>query len=291
LQLGKFKEITGPGPHWIMRFIETVEKVNIDRVRTVSHKAQILTKDENIIQLELAVQYQVKDPKEYLFKVRDPDYTLQEATESAMREVIGGITMDNFLSGGRGEVVSQTKELLQSMLDHYQTGLMLTSVNLQEPQPPEEVQGAFQDAIKAQEDEVRYKNQAEAYARDIVPKARGDAKRMREEASAYKDQIVAKAQGETSRFVQTMKEYKKAPEITRKRLYLDTLEEVLAGTSKVIMDVNAGNSLMYLPLDKLMQQSSEFTLHTPEESGTGSASSSRSAEPVRRRSTTRQGDR
>jgi membrane protease subunit HflK len=281
LQLGKFKEITGPGPHWIMRFIETVEKVNIDRVRTVSHKAQILTKDENIIQLELAV----------LFKVRDPDYTLQEATESAMREVIGGITMDNFLSGGRGEVVSQTKELLQSMLDHYQTGLMLTSVNLQEPQPPEEVQGAFQDAIKAQEDEVRYKNQAEAYARDIVPKARGDAKRMREEASAYKDQIVAKAQGETSRFVQTMKEYKKAPEITRKRLYLDTLEEVLAGTSKVIMDVNAGNSLMYLPLDKLMQQSSEFTLHTPEESGTGSASSSRSAEPVRRRSTTRQGDR
>jgi membrane protease subunit HflK len=291
LQLGKFKEITGPGPHWIMRFIETVEKVNIDRVRTVSHKAQILTKDENIIQVELAVQYQVKDPKDYLFKVREPDLTLQEATESAMREVIGSITMDKFLSGGRGELVSQTKELLQTMLDRYQTGLMLTSVNLLDPQPPEEVQGAFQDAIKAQEDEVRYKNEAEAYARDIVPKARGDAKRMREEAGAYKDQSIARAQGETSRFLQTLKEYKKAPEITRKRLYLDTMEEVLASTSKVIIDVKGGNNLMYLPLDKLMQSSSDSTRQAQEESQSGASARSRSPEPVRRRSTIRQGDR
>jgi membrane protease subunit HflK len=291
LQLGKFKEITGPGPHWIMRFIETVEKVNIDEVRTVSHKAQILTKDENIIQVAMAVQYQVKNPKDYLFKVRQPDITLQEATESAMREVIGGITMDKFLSGGRGELVAQTKKLLQTMLDRYQTGLILTSVNLQDPQPPEEVQGAFQDAIKAQEDEVRYKNEAEAYARDIVPKARGDAKRMREEAGAYKEQVIARAEGETSRFLQTMKEYKKAPEITRKRLYLDTMEEVLASTSKVIMDVRGGNSLMYLPLDKLMQSSSDLTLQTPEETQSGGLSTSRSAQPLHRRSTGRQGAR
>jgi membrane protease subunit HflK len=291
LQLGKFKEITGPGPHWYMRFIETVEKVNIDRVRTVSHKAQILTKDENIIQVELAVQYQVKNPKDYLFKVRDPDYTLQEATESAMREVIGGITMDNFLSGGRGSLVSQTKDLLQTMLDRYETGLMLTSVNLQDPQPPEEVQGAFQDAIKAQEDEVRYKNQAEAYARDIVPKARGDARRMREEAGAYKEQIVARADGETSRFLQTLKEYKKAPEVTRKRLYLDTMEEVLANTSKIILQVDNANNLMYLPLDKLMQPSSSTELTPKEMQSGGSDSTSRSPDKVRRRSTIRQGDR
>jgi membrane protease subunit HflK len=291
LQLGEFKEITGPGPHWYARFIETVEKVNVDRVRTVSHKAKILTKDENIIQVELAVQYQVKDPKDYLFKVRDPDYTLQEATESAMREVIGSITMDDFLSGGRGELVSQTKELLQTMMDRYQTGLLLTSVNLLDPQPPEEVQGAFQDAIKAQEDEVRYKNEAEAYARDIVPKARGDAKRMREEAGAYKEQVIAKAGGETSRFLQTLKEYKKAPEITRKRLYLETMEAVVANTSKVVMDYPGGNSLIYLPIDKLLQSSTDLTQESSDELRTGVKSTSRSPEPVRRRSTVRQGER
>ena len=292
LRLGEFKEIIGPGPHWYMRFIETVEKVNIDRVRTVSHKAKILTKDENIIQVELAVQYQVKNAEDYLFQVRDPDYTLHEATESALREVIGGITMDSFLSGGRGDLVYQAKELLQTILDRYQTGLVLTSVNLQDPQPPEEVQGAFQDAIKAQEDEVRFKNEAEAYARDIVPRARGDARRMREEAGAYKEQIIAKADGESSRFLQTLKEYKKAPEITRKRLYLETMEEVLANTSKVILPLNGGNSLMYLPLDKLLQPSSDLTLQTPEEMRSGSAdSTSRSPDPVRRRSTIRQGER
>jgi membrane protease subunit HflK len=292
LRLGEFKDITGPGPHWYMRFIETVEKVNIDRVRTVSHKAKILTKDENIIQVELAVQYQVKNAEDYLFQVRDPDYTLQEATESALREVIGGITMDSFLSGGRGDLVRQAKELLQTILDRYQTGLILTSVNLQDPQPPEEVQGAFQDAIKAQEDEVRFKNEAEAYARDIVPRARGDAKRMREEAGAYKEQIIARADGATSRFLQTLKEYKKAPEITRKRLYLETMEEVLANTSKVILQVDQGNSLMYLPIDKLLQSSSDFTPRMPEEMHSGgSDSTSRSPDTVRRRSTIRQGDR
>jgi membrane protease subunit HflK len=291
LQLGKFKEITGPGPHWYMRFIETVEKVNIDRVRTVSHKAKILTKDENIIQVELAVQYQVKNAEDYLFQVRDPDYTLHEATESALREVIGGITMDSFLSGGRGDLVRQTKELLQTILDRYQTGLMLTSVNLQDPQPPEEVQGAFQDAIKAQEDEVRFKNEAEAYARDIVPRARGDAKRMREEAGAYKDQIIAKAEGESSRFTQTLEAYRKAPEITRKRLYLETMEEVLANTSKVILQVNDTSNLMYLPLDKLLQPSPDITQQLQEGLNSGVKSTSRSPDPVRRRSTIRQGER
>ena len=252
LRLGEYNETTGPGPHWFMRGIETVDKVDVDNLRTVSHRAKMLTKDENIIQVELAVQYQVRDAMEYLFQVRDPDYTLQEATESALREVVGSMSMDSFFSGGRGKIVLQTKNLTQAILDKYKAGLIITSVNLQDPQPPEEVQGAFEDAIKAQEDEVRYKNQAEAYALDILPKARGDATRKREAAMAYRDQIVAKAEGEASRFTQTRVEYEKAPEITRKRMYLDTMEYVLANSSKVVMAVKDGNNLMYIPLDKMM---------------------------------------
>jgi membrane protease subunit HflK len=264
LRLGEFNRVTGPGPHWHLRGVEVVNKVDVDNLRTVSHRAKMLTKDENIIQVELAVQYQVKDARDYLFRVRDPDFTLQEATESALREGIGGISMDDFLSGGRGAIVQQTMELTQEMLDKYGTGLILRSVNLQDPQPPEEVQGAFEDAIKAQEDEQRYKNQAEAYALDILPRARGDATRLREAANAYREQIVAKAEGEASRFLQTLKEYEKAPEVTRKRLYLDTMEQVLANTSKVVMQVKEGNSLMYIPLDKLMENRGRM-LQTPEE--------------------------
>ena len=267
LRLCEYSETTGPGPHWFMRGIETVDKVDVDNLRTVSHRAKMLTMDENIIQVELAVQYQVRDAMEYLFQVRDPDYTLQEATESALREVVGSMSMDSFFSGGRGEIVLQTKNLTQAILDKYKAGLIITSVNLQDPQPPEEVQGAFEDAIKAQEDEVRYKNQAEAYALDILPKARGDATRKREAAIAYRDQIVAKADGEASRFTQTLVEYEKAPEITRKRMYLDTMEYVLANSSKVVMAVKDGNNLMYIPLDKLMENkgTGSFQSREPEE--------------------------
>lgn len=254
LRFGEFNKVTTPGPHWYMRGIETVDLVDVDQLRTVSHRAKMLTKDENIIQVGLAVQYQVKDAKEYLFRVRDPDFTLQEAAESALREVIGAIPMDEFLTGGRAAIVQQTKELTQSIIDKYSTGLVLTSVNLEDPQPPEEVQGAFEDAIKAREDQVRYRNQAEAFALDILPKARGDATRMREAANAYRDQVIAQAEGETSRFKQTLAEYEKAPEVTRKRLYLETMEYVLANNSKVIMQVQGGNNLMYIPLDKLMDR-------------------------------------
>ena len=252
LRFGKFHTITGPGPHWIMRGIDTVDKVDVDNLRTISHRAKMLTRDENIVQVEVAVQYQVRNAENYLFQVRDPDYTLQEAAESALREVIGGIKMDDFLSGGRGAIVQQTKDLTQSILDKYKAGLMITSVNLQDPQPPEEVQGAFEDAIKAREDEQRYRNQAEAYALDILPKARGDATRMREAAMAYRDKVIANAEGEASRFSQTLVEYEKAPEVTRKRMYIETMEYVLANNSKVLMQVTNGNNLMYIPLDKLM---------------------------------------
>ena len=253
LRLGEFHSITDPGPHWILRGIETVDKVDVDNLRTVSHRAKMLTRDENIIQVEVAVQYQVRNAENYLFQVRDPDYTLQQATESALREVIGAISMDEFLSGGRGEIVRQTKDLTQEILDRYQTGLILTSVNLQDPQPPEEVQGAFEDAIKAREDEERFKNQAEAYALDILPKARGDATRLREDAMAYRDKVVANAEGEASRFSQTRVEYEKAPEITRKRMYLETMEYVFANSSMVLMQVKDGKNLLYIPLDKLME--------------------------------------
>ena len=285
LRLGEFHTTTMPGPHWYLRGVDTVDIVDVDQLRTVSHRAKMLTKDENIIQVELAVQYRVRDARNYLFQVRDPDFTLQEASESALREVVGGISMDDFLSGGRGAIVQQTKELTQEILDRYKTGLVLTSVNLQDPQPPEEVQGAFEDAIKAREDQVRYRNQAEAYALDILPKARGDATRMREAATAYREQVISKAEGETSRFLQTMEEYSKAPEITRKRLYLETMEYVLANNSKVLLQVKDGNSLMYLPLDKLLERQGtrETSLETVDINVTPSSSeqdmSSRSRTP------------
>ena len=288
LRLGEFNAITGPGPHWYMRGIESVDKVDVDNLRTVSHRAKMLTRDENIIQVEVAVQYQVRDAREYLFQVRDPDYTLQEATESALREVIGGISMDEFLSGGRGAIVAQTKELTQSILDKYKAGLILTSVNLQDPQPPEEVQGAFEDAIKAQEDEVRFKNQAQAYALGILPKAKGDGTRMREAAMAYRDKVVADAEGEASRFTQTRIEYEKSPEITRKRMYLETMEYVLANTSKVIMQVEGGNNLMYIPLDKLMENKGVVP-RAPLEDVQINGTPTPSGDGPRRRTSSRQG--
>ena len=289
LRLGEFSEVTGPGPHWYPRFLDSVEKIDVDNVRTVTHKAKMLTKDENIIQVELAVQYKVKNVEDYLFQVRDPDYTLQEVAESALREVIGAIPMDDFLSGGRGAIVKQTEVLIQDVLDRYQTGLLLTSANLQDPQPPEEVQGAFQDAIKAQEDEVRYKNQAEAYARDILPKARGDAKRIREQAEAYRAQVVAQADGETSRFLQTLVAYKVAPEVTRKRLYLQTMEAVLANTSKVVMQADGGNSLMYIPLDKLMESSPGYRSSTDDDPQLRTSPPDTSTDVPRRRGASREG--
>jgi membrane protease subunit HflK len=283
LRFGKFNTITMPGPHWYLRGVETVYIVDVDQLRTVSHRAKMLTKDENIIQVGLAVQYQVRDAKDYLFQVRDPDFTLQEAAESALREVIGAIPMDEFLTGGRAGIVQQTKELTQSILDKYKTGLVLTSVNLEDPQPPEEVQGAFEDAIKAREDQVRYRNQAEAYALDILPKARGDATQMREAAMAYREQVIAQAEGETSRFLQTMTEYTKAPEITRKRMYLETMEYVLANNSKVLLQVKDGNSLMYLPLDKLMEKQRGGTTNLETVDINVTPSSSEQDVPLRRR--------
>lgn len=271
LQFGRYTETTGPGPHWHIPYpIENVEIVDIERRRfvelgyrssvggragaSVPREALMLTEDENIVDIRIAVQYQIADPKAYLFNVRDPDETLKQASESSIREVIGKSKMDFVLTEGRSEVVARIQTLLQSILDQYQTGLQVTNVNLQDAQPPEEVQASFADAIKAREDEQRLKNEAEAYANEIIPKARGAAARQLEEANAYKEQVVAEAQGEASRFEQLLVEYQKAPQVTRERLYIDSLEAVLARSSKVILDTKGTNNLTYLPLDRIIDR-------------------------------------
>ncbi|MCP5141562.1 MAG: FtsH protease activity modulator HflK [Chromatiales bacterium] len=269
LRFGQYAETTAEGPHWHIPYpIETVEKVDVDQVRSVSHKTAMLTQDENIVEIDMAVQYRVKSASDYLFQTRSPDATLKQATESAVREVIGQSKMDFVLTEGRTEIVARTEQLIQELVDRYQTGLDITSVNLQDAQPPEPVQAAFNDAVKAREDEQRLKNEAEAYASEIIPKARGEADRRLKSAEAYKAEVIANAEGEAARFESLLTEYAKAPKVTRERLYLETIEQVLGSTSKIMIDTDGGNSLMYLPIDKLIQRSAvddsnEDTANTP----------------------------
>lgn len=259
LRLGAFDRITEPGPHWYPRFIEKVEIVDVDRVRSINigsttHESLMLTEDENIVDIQFAVQYKVSNARDYVFNVRDPDTTLRQVTETAMREVVGKNNMDFVIKDGRVQVASRTKDLMKDILESYKTGLVVTNVNMQNAQPPEQVQHAFSDAVKAREDKERLVNEAEAYSNDILPKARGKAARMEQEAAAYRDQIVAKANGETQRFLKVLTEYKKAPVVTRERLYLDAMESVLSNSNKVMLDVKKGNNLMYLPLDRLQSR-------------------------------------
>ncbi len=280
LRFGKYVDTTMPGPHWHMPYpIEKVIIVNVDEVRTVEvgyrsagtttapvpREALMLTQDENIVDIQLAIQYKVKDAQDYLFNVRDPDLTLMQATESAVREVIGKSKMDFVLTDGRSQVAADTGTLIQTILDRYQAGLIVVSVNMQDAQPPEQVQDAFHDAVKAREDEERLKNIAHAYSNDILPKARGAAARQLEEANAYKARVVAEAEGQVARFNSVLAEYKRAPEVTRERLYLDTLEAVMANSSKVMIDVDGSNNLVYLPLDKMIGGNrTEFQALSPE---------------------------
>lgn len=253
LLFGRYVDTTEQGLNWFFPYpVGKVFKVNVEEVRSRTHKALMLTQDENIVSVELEVQYKISDARHYLFNVRDPDSTLYQATESALREVVGTTSMDDVLTVGRAAAAASTKELIQEMVDRYITGLAVQAVNMQNAQPPEAVQAAFADVIKAREDEERHKNTAEAYANEVIQKAGGEADRMRQEAEAYKAQVVAHAEGETKRFLSIMNEYHKAPEVTRERIYLETVEEVLANTSKIVVDMKQGNSLIYLPIDKLM---------------------------------------
>jgi len=271
LRLGAFDRITDPGPHWYPRFIEKVEIVDVDRVRSINigattHESLMLTKDENIVDIQFAVQYKVSNAKDYVFNVRDPDTTLRQVTETAMREIVGKNNMDFVIKDGRVQVANGTKDLMRDILESYKTGLVVTNVNMQNAQPPEQVQHAFSDAVKAREDKERLVNEAEAYSNDILPRARGKAARMEQEAAAYRDQIIAKANGETERFLKVLTQYKKAPIVTRERLYLDAMESVLSSTNKVMVDVKKGNNLMYLPLDRLQsRQGSPLSVQDLEE--------------------------
>jgi len=267
LQFGQYKETTLSGPHWHIPYpIQTVEVVNVDESRTaeigfrstagrsgmVASEALMLTQDENIIEMKIEIQYRVELPADFLFNVENPVTTLQQMTESAVREVVGRSLMDDVLTVGRQAVAIESEKLLQSLLNDYGTGLLVTSFNITDAQAPDQVQAAFDDVVKAGADKVRMKNEAEAYANDIVPRARGAGFRVVQEAEAYKSQILAKAQGETSRFLQVMNEYEKAPEITRERMYLDTMESVYSRTQKVMVDVSKESSnVLYLPLDKM----------------------------------------
>jgi len=254
LQFGSFNEITMPGPHWVPRFIQSVEIVDVSKIRSVQQKAVMLTEDENIVSISFAIQYDIKDASDFIFNLREPDITVSQAGESAIREVMGQNSMDYIITEGRTGVAADTKKLLQSVLDSYGAGVNIQTLNILEAQPPEQVQDAFSDAIKAREDEQRYINEAEAYRNEIIPLARGKAKQMIEQAIAYKVKLINSAEGEASRFSQLFSEYRKAPEVTKERLYLEAVESVLSKSSKIMIDVDGGNNLMYLPLDQLINR-------------------------------------
>jgi membrane protease subunit HflK len=257
-----------PGPRWHIPYpIESVEVVNVSQVRTVEvgyrgnpknkqpQEALMLTDDENIVDVQFAVQYTLKSPEEYLFYNRNPDDNVLQAAETAIREVVGKSKMDFVLSQGRSEVAARVKVLMQQIMDRYKTGINITTVNLQGASAPEQVQPAFEDVVRAQQDRERFKNEGQAYANDVVPKARGIAARLIEEANGYRQSVISTAQGDASRFRQILSEYEKAPVVTRERLYLDTMQQVLGATSKVIVDQKGGQNLLYLPLDRIMQMS------------------------------------
>ncbi|TEU19300.1 MAG: FtsH protease activity modulator HflK [Gammaproteobacteria bacterium] len=289
LRFGEFKEETGPGVHWHLPYpIDKLTTVNVEQIRTaqigyrdavsnrrggnVSSESLMLTKDENMIDAKFAVQYKINDVQAYLFNVANPDMTLRHVVESAIRQVVGKNTMDYVLTEGRVAIADSIKEKSQELSGIYQTGLQITTVNMQDAQPPEQVQASFSDAVKAREDKQRLINEAQTYANDILPKSRGKAARMLEESKAYKSEVVSKSEGEASRFGQILAEYEKAPEVTRERLYRETMENVLANTSKVVVDSKA-NSMMYLPIDKLIDAKKTRTEIVIQEAQSGQSDS------------------
>jgi membrane protease subunit HflK len=266
LRFGKLLETTMPGPRWHLPFpIETVEIVNLSQVRTVEvgyrdnvtnkflKEALMLTDDENIIDIQFAVQYYLKDAADYLFNNRNPDENVRQAAETAIREVVGKSKMDFVLYEGREQVAASATQLIQEILDRYKSGILISKVTMQNAQPPEQVQAAFDDAVKAGQDKERQKNEGQAYANDVIPRASGTAARLIQESEGYKQSVIANAEGDVSRFKQIQVEYEKAPAVTRERMYLDMMQQVMGNVSKVMVDQKNGNSLLYLPLDKLIK--------------------------------------
>ena len=286
LRFGKLIETTEPGPRWHLPFpVESVEIVNLSQVRTVEvgyrdnvktkmlKESLMLTDDENIIDIQFAVQYFLSDPGEYLFNNRNPDENVRQAAETAIREVVGKSKMDFVLYEGREQVAATTTKLIQEILDRYKSGILISKLTMQNAQPPEQVQAAFDDAVKAGQDRERQKNEAQAYANDVIPRASGTAARLIEESQGYKQSVIANAEGDVSRFKQILVEYEKAPAVTRERMYLDMMQQVMGNITKVMIDQKSGNSLMYLPLDKLMEKSRAGITAAPPPSSSAPATS------------------
>lgn len=266
LRLGKVQEnFKEPGLNWNPKFIDEVIKVNTTRINSSEHSQQMLTEDENIVKVDLVVQYRIDGVIKYVVDIREPEESLKHATESALRHVVGSSTMEAVITTGREVLGDDVKERLQTYLDRYETGIEVVGVNIEAVEPPQEVQAAFDDVQKAKEDQVRYINEANAEAEQLVPEARGEASRIIEAANAYREQVIALAQGEADRFTKLLTEYQAAKEVTRDRLYITAIETVLKSTSIVMVDVSDGNNLLFLPLDQLLK------------SGTGSASSAASS--------------
>jgi membrane protease subunit HflK len=254
LRFGGYVDTTDPGPHWRLPFpFESVIKVNVDQVSTFTHNAVMLTKDENIVDVELTVQARKQDAADFLFQDRDPEKSLKDATEAVVRTVIGRSKLDYIVTEGRGAISTDIQTGTQALMNQYKTGLLITSVNMQPAKPPEQVKDAFDDAIKAREDKERLENKAEAYVNEVLPKARGEAARIEADAMAYRDKVIAESEGEAARFVSVLGAYQQAPEVTRERLYLETMEQVLGDNSKVLIDAPQGNTMMYLPLDQMLK--------------------------------------
>jgi membrane protease subunit HflK len=276
LRFGKLVETTMPGPRWHLPYpIESAEVVNLLGVRTVEvgyrnnvkskvlKESLMLTDDENIIDVQFAVQYVLKSPADYLFNSREPDEAVLQAAETAVREIVGKSSMDFVLYEGRAEVASRSHKLMQAILDRYGTGINISKVTMQNAQPPEQVQAAFDDAVRASQDRERQKNEGQAYANDVIPKARGMAARLKEESEGYRQRVIERAEGDGSRFRQIVTEYSKAPQVTRDRLYIEAMQEILSNSSKVLVDQKGGNNLLYLPLDKLMQMTTPGAVEPP----------------------------
>ncbi len=257
LRFGKVLDATvGPGLHWNPPLVDEVSLVNVSELNAKTYENRaMLTTDENIIDIAVTVQYLIQDPVKYVIAVQDPELSLDNASESAIRHVVGGNFMDQILTTGRDRIAADVQERLQDYMNVYNTGILVSQVNVVDAQPPDAVRPAFDDVIRAREDEQRVQNQAQQYSNQIIPEARGEAQRRIESANAYKEQVVAQATGDASRFDQLLTEYVKSPEVTRQRLYIDSIEDVMTASSKIMVDVQGGNNMLFLPLDKLMEQS------------------------------------
>lgn len=285
LRFGRHVDTTLSGLHWHMPWpIETKQIVNVASIDSFTEQTRMLTSDENLVEINMEVQYRRANALDYAFNVFEPEETLKEVSESAIREVIGRSKLDSVLESGRLDIVTRTQELVQRTLDAYKTGLEVTAVNLQDVRVPNEVGPAQQDAIKAREDRDRLSLAAQAYANDLIPRARGNAVRQVQDAQAYKSKVVANAEGEAERFVKLLSEYERSPGVTRERLYLETVERVMRDSRKVLLDTNGQGNLVYLPIDKLLEQGRRVQRPEPEPSVTIEGTTTTPTPEVERRS-------